>query len=109
MTEQFLFYFNHFNFNQGGGVHGNAIMSKHSLRNIHVIEHRYQPVEWESRGHALREPRRGQRCSIAAVVDPSPLGRPVLCYSAHLEVFTGILGRLAMFSEVIKSLSPPLL
>lgn len=95
---------------------GNAIMSKYPLKEAHVIDHKYQPVgkccsrcsdrvkphtviDWDREGHELREPRRGRRCSIAAVIE-TPLNEPLLCYSVHLEVFTGILGRLAQFSEV---------
>ena len=50
------------------------------------------------RREARREPRRGKRVALAAVAElPQPLGR-VLVYSLHLEVFTGITGRLMQFA-----------
>jgi len=87
---------------QGGGVHGNAILSKFDMCDIEAIDHRYQPVDWEDSSVAVTtwEPRRGRRLSLAATV-VTPQG-PLLVYSAHLEVFTGIVGRLEQFSELLR-------
>jgi hypothetical protein len=45
--------------NQGGGVHGNAILTKLDA-NFRVLDHTHHPVNWEREGMALREPRRGR-------------------------------------------------
>ena len=103
---------------QGGGVHGQAILSRFALRDVRAIVHSHQPVDWDAEGcvpggglgravpadascarrEARREPRRGKRVALAAVAElPQPLGR-VLVYSLHLEVFTGITGRLMQFA-----------
>jgi len=84
---------------QGGGVHGNAILSKFSFRSVRCLDHKYQPFTWDTDGHTLKEPRKGNRCTIAAEIE-TPFG-PILCYSVHLEVFCGILGRICQFSEVL--------
>jgi endonuclease/exonuclease/phosphatase family metal-dependent hydrolase len=112
---------------QGGGLHGQAILSKFPLVDARPLVHSHQPVDWDAEGcvnatqhdthccvgcahshrvhrlryarrEARREPRRGKRVALAAVaVLPPPLGR-VLVYSLHLEVFTGITGRLLQFA-----------
>ncbi|KAI7899405.1 uncharacterized protein BX663DRAFT_521629 [Cokeromyces recurvatus] len=43
----------------GGGVHGNAILSKHDV-DFRVLEHRKNAFNWEKNGILLREPRKGQ-------------------------------------------------
>lgn len=43
----------------GGGVHGNAILSKHDV-DFRVLEHRKNVYNWDKDGHKLKEPRRGQ-------------------------------------------------
>lgn len=43
----------------GGGVHGNAILSKHDI-DFRVLEHRKNVFNWDKDGHKLKEPRRGQ-------------------------------------------------
>mmetsp|Transcript_5423 Transcript_5423/g.13831 ORF Transcript_5423/g.13831 Transcript_5423/m.13831 type:complete len:460 (-) Transcript_5423:125-1504(-) len=88
---------------QGGGVHGNAILTKYDMSEVETIRHRYEPVDWEDEGTILTasEPRRGGRVSLAARVH-CPQG-PLVVYCAHLEVFSGILGRLEQFSEILKS------
>ncbi|KAI9306348.1 hypothetical protein BJ944DRAFT_263718 [Cunninghamella echinulata] len=44
---------------QGGGFHGNAILSKYDF-NVQVIDHKYQPFQWDKDGHLLNEPRKGK-------------------------------------------------
>ncbi|KAI9497471.1 Endonuclease/exonuclease/phosphatase [Zychaea mexicana] len=85
---------------QGGGIHGNAILSKHEI-SFNVIDHRYHGFDWDHHGSKLREPRKGQRYSLAATVRAPDLP-PVLCYCLHLEVFTGIIDRVANFSEILQ-------
>jgi endonuclease/exonuclease/phosphatase family metal-dependent hydrolase len=46
-----------------------------------------------------REPRAGQRLTLAATV-ATPAG-PLLLYSAHLEVFCGPVGRLQQFADIL--------
>eukprot|EP00191_Tetraselmis_sp_GSL018_P006706 CAMPEP_0177619136 /NCGR_PEP_ID=MMETSP0419_2-20121207/26069_1 /TAXON_ID=582737 /ORGANISM="Tetraselmis sp., Strain GSL018" /LENGTH=454 /DNA_ID=CAMNT_0019118323 /DNA_START=325 /DNA_END=1690 /DNA_ORIENTATION=- len=87
---------------QGGGVHGNAILSRFDMSNVEAIEHRHQPVDWDDDAvsTALQEPRRGRRLSLVADVH-TPQGTLVV-FSAHLEVFTGIIGRLHQFSDLLR-------
>ncbi|KAK9846438.1 hypothetical protein WJX81_003784 [Elliptochloris bilobata] len=54
-------------------------------------------------GHELaqREPRRGRRLTLAALVHV-PQRPPLLVYSAHLEVFCGVLARITQFADIIR-------
>lgn len=51
---------------QGGGVHGNAILSKFDFAGWHVLEHSHHPIDWEAAPEAqphklaAKEPRRGR-------------------------------------------------
>lgn len=83
---------------QGGGVHGNAILSRWDLE-PRVVEHSHHPVDWHKEGIRLREPRRGRRAILAADVHVPGLDQPVLCYSLHLEVFCGIFGRVRQMAD----------
>ncbi|KAL4858574.1 hypothetical protein ACK3TF_001528 [Chlorella vulgaris] len=92
---------------QGGGMHGNAILSKFTISEAAVggagqgpsftVTH---PVDWNNPTHALarREPRRGERAVLRATVD-TPQG-PLVVYNAHLEVFCGLLARIAQLSDI---------
>lgn len=87
------------------GVHGQAILSKFDLSDVRALVHRHQPVDWEAEGAARREPRRGKRVALAATV-LAPVG-PLLVYSLHLEVFTGIIGRVRQFADVLHDCTQP--
>ncbi|KAF9581684.1 hypothetical protein BGW38_001211 [Lunasporangiospora selenospora] len=84
---------------QGGGVHGNAIFSKWPINGFRVLDHVHHAYEWERDGHKLNEPRLGRRFTIVADIQ-TPSG-PLLCYCAHLEVFTGIIGRISAISDIL--------
>ncbi|KAF9183682.1 hypothetical protein BGZ51_003860 [Haplosporangium sp. Z 767] len=84
---------------QGGGVHGNAILSKWPVNGFRVLDHVHHAYEWEQNGLKLKEPRLGRRFTIVADIQ-TPSG-PLLCYSAHLEVFTGIVGRISALSDIL--------
>lgn len=84
---------------QGGGVHGNAILSKWPVNGFRVLDHVHHAYEWERDGLKLKEPRLGRRFTIVADIQ-TPSG-PLLCYSAHLEVFTGIVGRISALSDIL--------
>ncbi|KAF9976022.1 hypothetical protein BGZ73_009233 [Actinomortierella ambigua] len=84
---------------QGGGVHGNAILSKWPISGFRVLDHVHHAYEWEQNGHRLNEPRLGRRFTIVAQIE-TPSG-PLLAYSAHLEVFTGIVGRISALSDIL--------
>ncbi|KAG0248192.1 hypothetical protein BG011_000367 [Mortierella polycephala] len=84
---------------QGGGVHGNAILSKWPVNGFRVLDHVHHAYEWEQNGLKLNEPRLGRRFTIVADIQ-TPSG-PLLCYSAHLEVFTGIVGRISALSDIL--------
>ncbi|KAG0354629.1 hypothetical protein BGZ54_001555 [Gamsiella multidivaricata] len=87
------------NRDQGGGVHGNAILSKWPINGFRVLDHVHHAYEWERDGLQLNEPRLGRRFTIVADVQ-TPSG-PLLCYCAHLEVFTGIVGRISALSDIL--------
>jgi hypothetical protein len=86
---------------QGGGVHGNAILSKFDISDPAVIEHSAHPIDWENPRHplAVKEPRHGRRLTLAATIH-TPQG-PVLLYTAHLECFCGMLARMQQFSDIL--------
>ncbi|KAG0240105.1 hypothetical protein BGW41_007198 [Actinomortierella wolfii] len=84
---------------QGGGVHGNAILSKWPITGFRVLDHVHHAYEWEENGHKLNEPRLGRRFTIVAQIE-TPSG-PMLAYCAHLEVFTGIVGRISALSDIL--------
>ncbi|CAG8654316.1 8361_t:CDS:2 [Cetraspora pellucida] len=84
---------------QGGGVHGNAIFTKHEIT-FRVLDHKHHPLDWEKQGTSLCEPRKGRRFTLVAEVKP-PFGPPILCYCVHLEVFCGIVGRISQFSDIL--------
>jgi hypothetical protein len=89
----------------GGGCHGNAILSKFEFTS-HVLIHQYQAFDWGKNGIQKKEPRVGGRCTIIAKVKIPGWGKALaselVVYSAHLEVFSGILGRVAQVSEILK-------
>lgn len=84
---------------QGGGVHGNAILSRYDF-SPYVVSHSYHPLNWTADGHSLLEPRRGERAILAAEIFIPGLPSAVVCYCLHLEVFCGIIGRLKQFCDV---------
>ncbi|KAF8924129.1 hypothetical protein EDD21DRAFT_390854 [Dissophora ornata] len=84
---------------QGGGVHGNAILSRWPVNGFRVLDHVHHAYEWEKDGLKLNEPRLGRRFTIVADIQ-TPSG-PLLCYCAHLEVFTGIVGRISALSDIL--------
>jgi endonuclease/exonuclease/phosphatase family metal-dependent hydrolase len=71
---------------QGGGVHGNAILTKYDFVGWKVVEHSRHPVDWNNPSHplALKEPRRGRRLTLAADIR-TPMG-DLRLYNCHLEV-----------------------
>jgi endonuclease/exonuclease/phosphatase family metal-dependent hydrolase len=84
---------------QGGGVHGNAILSRFDFE-PRSWPHHHQPVDWDREGPLIGEPRRGARVVLAADIHVPGLDSPVLCYSLHFEVFTGIFGRIRQLADV---------
>lgn len=95
---------------QGGGVHGNAILTRFNLASHpRSIKHTYQPINWENPTHPLarQEPRRGRRVTLVADllipwdVPKREQGTGILTvYCCHLEVFCGATHRVAQFSEI---------
>lgn len=85
---------------QGGGVHGNCILSKFPLRGGRTIKHRHQIVDWAAEGLSRGEPRRGFRYTVTALVDVPGWGAPLRLYSSHLEVFCSAFQRVAQFCDV---------
>lgn len=88
---------------QGGGVHGNAILTKFDMTDIRAIEHSHHPIDWEKPDRyqvARREPRKGCRYFLAATI--STRQGPIVCYSAHLEVFCGMSDRVRQFADILR-------
>lgn len=86
---------------QGGGVHGNGILTWWDVERVEVIEH-VEIFDWERDGEGLNEPRRGSRRSLACFLrHPLDETKKLLVYSVHLEVFCGIFGRLRQFSQIL--------
>jgi len=44
---------------QGGGVHGNAILTKFSLKETKSLMHKTQPFSWQTYGSLFLQPRLG--------------------------------------------------
>ncbi len=85
---------------QGGGVHGNAILSRFDMEPF-VIPHSHHPVNWEKDGTKIYEPRYGERVGLGANI-LVPGSRPIRCYCLHLEVFCGIFSRLKQFIDILE-------
>jgi endonuclease/exonuclease/phosphatase family metal-dependent hydrolase len=87
--------------NQGGGAHGNAVLSRFDLEleGVRVIRN-HQPFPWQARGGEFGEPRDGFRNTLAVPV-ATPQGR-LLVYSCHMELFCGIADRVRIFSEILE-------
>lgn len=77
---------------QGGGVHGNAVLSRFDFASVEVVTHTHHPIDWESNLHpkSKAEPRKGQRLTICATLD-IPMA-PLVVYSVHLEVVYAFMG-----------------
>ena len=50
---------------QGGGLHGQVLLSRYDLVDVRALVHSHQPVDWEEEGAARAEPRRGKRVVFA--------------------------------------------
>lgn len=87
---------------QGGGVHGNGILTWWDIEKVEIIDH-VEIFNWERDGEKLNEPRRGSRKSLACFLrHPLDSTKRILVYSVHLEVFCGIFGRLRQFSQILE-------
>ena len=87
---------------QGGGVHGNGLLTWWDVEKIEVIEH-VEIFAWEADGEKLNEPRKGKRRSLACFLrHPFHPNQRMIVYSVHLEVFCGIFGRLRQFSQILE-------
>lgn len=86
---------------QGGGIHGNGLLTWWDIEKVEVVEHE-EIFNWERDGAKLNEPRRGKRSTLACFLKhPLDPTRKILVYSVHLEVFCGIFGRLRQFSQIL--------
>jgi endonuclease/exonuclease/phosphatase family metal-dependent hydrolase len=85
---------------QGGGWHGNAVLTRLPVVGYHAVPHTHHPVDWEREGERMGEPRRGQRVTLCVLLE-AQRGVRLAVYTAHLEVFCGILGRLRQFKDIL--------
>lgn len=89
----------------GRRFHGNAILStRATLTDITVLP-LYAPFSWDTRGHELREPRRGFRSALRATIASdqraNPRMPPLYLYCCHFEVFCGALDRVRQLGNVM--------
>ncbi|KAI7865654.1 hypothetical protein BDF14DRAFT_1822086, partial [Spinellus fusiger] len=68
----------------GGGVHGNAILSKYDI-DFNVLPHRHLAFDWDTKGGTVNEPRKGRRFTLVGTVHAPGLPS-IVCYCVHLEV-----------------------
>jgi endonuclease/exonuclease/phosphatase family metal-dependent hydrolase len=89
---------------QGGGIHGNGLLTKFDISSHFSIDHVHQLINWEVEGGPrFKEPRKGRRIEPGAIIKhPNSNVGNLLVYSVHLEIFTGIIGRVSQFSEVMR-------
>uniref|UniRef100_A0A1D2A2B6 Endonuclease/exonuclease/phosphatase domain-containing protein n=1 Tax=Auxenochlorella protothecoides TaxID=3075 RepID=A0A1D2A2B6_AUXPR len=85
---------------QGGGVHGNAILSKFDILDLGLVQHSVHPVDWNKaeEPRARLEPRRGERAVLRARI--AAPGTNLVVYCAHLEVFCGALVRMRHLADI---------
>lgn len=100
---------------QGGGLHGNAVLCKYDIHSIDIVKHKCQPYNWNRDGHIYGEPRRGERMTLAVTMkipcihndnvnnnDDEKLKNYKLLrvYNAHFELFCGLTHRLHILSDI---------
>lgn len=85
---------------QGGGWHGNAILTRFPIKKAVAVKHTHHPIDWEREGELMGEPRRGERVTLCVTLDIG--GQSLAVFSAHLEVFCGILGRIRQFKDILE-------
>jgi len=83
---------------QGGGTHGNAIISRYPILESHIIR---LPQAWDW-SKSSSQPRRGGRMALACVVQVG--NERVGCVSVHLENWCGAHQRRAQFRCMIEQL-----
>ena len=84
---------------QGGGLHGNAILTKYDYEETRVLSHVVEPVNWTTEGESFREPRRGGRITPVAKIKTHQ--GPLRVYGPHLELFCGASHRMAQMDEIM--------
>jgi hypothetical protein len=75
---------------QGGGVHGNAILSRYTLQQCRTIKHTRQ-FDWESYGEAFLQPRLGDRVALSALVDIPSFGEQKTTIDSVNKLLTSLL------------------
>jgi endonuclease/exonuclease/phosphatase family metal-dependent hydrolase len=81
----------------GGGVHGNAILSRHPIRQAGVVR-LSQFYDWTK---CTSQPRQGERVAVWADIElPQRGGEVMRFYSVHNENFCGALERLQQLCEI---------
>ncbi|KAH7830688.1 uncharacterized protein MONOS_1770 [Monocercomonoides exilis] len=87
--------------NQGGGVHGNAILTKFDFLKVEAIIHKQQ-INWRLDGlRFCGEPRKGGRVTLVAEI-ATPTG-VIVTYSSHLEPFVTCTDRFENVKEILQS------
>lgn len=84
----------------GGGVHGNAILTRLPFTQRGVIPHVIE-FDWVEHGKADGEPRKGRRVAVWADIVVWQDQEPMRFISAHLENKCGHRGRARQFSELM--------
>jgi len=90
---------------EGGGVHGNAILSKFRIVEAWSFVHTCQPFDWQARAKLSGEPRLGGRIALGALIELPWKSIPfMIVYSVHLENFSGAIGRYRQFAEILQDI-----
>jgi endonuclease/exonuclease/phosphatase family metal-dependent hydrolase len=86
----------------GGGVHGNAILSRFPIKKSGAWAFKKQAYDWTK---SASQPRRGARCVVWADLEYAQ-GQTFRVYSAHLENYCGCLERLEQLLEIVDHVPP---
>lgn len=87
----------------GGGVHGNAVLTRLPIRSNSSGFFRHSPqYDWETNGYSEGQPRGGGRVSLWIDIEVNK--SIVRCVTTHLENKCGILGRVRQFAEMLPTL-----
>lgn len=85
--------------NQGGGVHGNGILTTFDIQSYHIIKH-IPLYDWNNsiNGIQLNEPRTGERVSLRITIQHN--NKLFNIYNTHSEIFCGVGDRLHVLADL---------
>lgn len=91
---------------QGGGVHGNAILTRFHIAESWSFPHSHEAFDWARRGCDFGEPRKGGRVVLGCRLHTGRRDLPeILVYSVHLENNAGCMARWRQFRQVLADMA----